>query len=176
MRGTSLVQTYSSKKDSSAVEASTHSGSICLNLEDAYSISKCPEIILYVDRYIHLCKDASINAKENCFYLHRGRKMFLPRSLIKLVKAVGDDLSSSSTVHFSQTITFSSMSKNMPIGYYSCLAANHMVYISYVALQVFGPALLHLRKVRREGTTCSTCLKLEVCKWYQMSWAVCRRC
>jgi len=55
--------------------------------------------------------------------------MFLPCSLIKLVKALGEDFSSLSAVHFSQTITFSSMSKNMLMGYYRCLVANHMVYI-----------------------------------------------
>lgn len=95
--------------------------------------------------------------------------MFLPCSLIILAKTVGDDFSSSPAVHFSQTITFSSMSKNMLILYYSCLVASHMVYILHVALWVFGPALVHLRKVRREDTTCSTWQKLEVSKWHQMT-------
>lgn len=75
--------------------------------------------------------------------------MFLPCSLIKLVKAV-DYFSSSSAVHFPQNVTFSSISKSTLIGYYSYLVANHMVYTPHVALRVFGPALVHLREVRRE--------------------------
>lgn len=59
------------------------------------------------------------------------------------------------------------MSENMLIGYYSCLVANHMVYILQMALWVFVPALVHLREVGREDTTCSTWQKLEVSKWHQ---------
>lgn len=60
--------------------------------------------------------------------------MSLPCTLIKLVKAVGYYFSSSSVVHFYQTVTFSSMSRDMLMGYYSSLVANHTVYILHVAL------------------------------------------
>ena len=39
----------------------------------------------------------------------------------------------------------------------------------HVALGVFGPALVHIREVRRDNTTCSTWQKLEVSKWHQMT-------
>lgn len=96
-------------------------------------------------------------------------KMVLSCSLIKLVKTVGYAFSSSSVVHFSQTITLFSKSKNMLIVCCSCLVANHMVYILNVALWVFGPALVHPRGVRRADTFCSTWQKLEVSKWQQVT-------
>lgn len=100
-------------------------------------------------------------------------KMVLPCSLIKLVKTVGYCFSSSSVIHFSQIITFFSVSKNMLTGCYSCLVANHMVYILDVALWVFGPALVHPRGVRREDKSCSTWQKLEVSKWHQVTAGMC---